>query len=116
VVFIHLHKVLYTLAEEPGFDSLLLLDLVDRLKNASKARFNDKLYIDSKTFSALDSKEMLLIQLADLYTGSINRLLNVSSNSKNHKDELAEYFFETFNLNRLEDELKVEDMTIHMSL
>jgi hypothetical protein len=43
----------------------------------------------------LDSKQHELLQIADLLTGSISRLLNRSSNTKkNQKDEFAEYVCE----------------------
>lgn len=40
---------------------------------------------------AVDSKSNLLIQLADLYTGSVNRVLNPAGEGRNHKDELADF-------------------------
>lgn len=65
--------------EEPGHDRILLADLRDRVEQAAATRFNGLL--SAAEFEPLDSKEALLIQLADLYAGSINRILNVEGSA-----------------------------------
>lgn len=102
-------------ADEKGTDKLLLANLQDKLKQASSTRFDNKLELDQ--FEALDSKDSVLIQIADLFTGSVNRLLNSLADTKNHKDEFAEYFLNNFGVvqNLLMQEVE-GDMTLHISL
>lgn len=57
-------------AEESGYDKLVLADVRDRLA----ARFGDQLAID--VMEAVPSKGSPLVQIADLFTGSINRIVN----------------------------------------
>ena len=77
--------------------------------------FNDELEVDQ--LEALDSKGLVLIQLADLFTGSVNRVLNGTGDGTNHKDEFAKYFLNAFGMkNGLEQKETVGDMTVHLSL
>jgi hypothetical protein len=74
--------------EEESYDKLLLADIRDRLA----ARFGDQLPIDMLV--AVPSRGADLVQVADLFTGSVNRLMNGPSTppaSPNAKDRLAEY-------------------------
>ena len=61
-------------AEQPGYDKLVLADAKDRLQNAAAAQFDGKLILD--VFEAVDSKSNDLLQVADLFTASVNRVIN----------------------------------------
>lgn len=74
-------------AEEPGSDKLLLENVRDRITQAGKSRFNNELKVDH--FEAVDSEDLSLIQLADLLTSSISRVLNVRGDRNAPKDEFV---------------------------
>ena len=79
-------------AEEPGYDRMVLAELGDRLRNAAAGRFNGQLVID--ILEAADSKDNDLLQVADLFTASINRIINPPDpppRNPGPKDELARY-------------------------
>lgn len=61
-------------AEEPSYDKLVLADLTDRLKNAAAGQFGGKLIVD--VVEAADSKSNDLLQVADLFVASLNRVIN----------------------------------------
>lgn len=83
-------------AEEPGADKLMLKQIHDRLEQTAKIKYDDKLYIDE--MRAINSKSLDLIQLADLFTGSINRMLNATGDRTSVKDQFANKFLEEFGL------------------
>jgi hypothetical protein len=102
-------------AEEPGFDKLLLENVHDRITQAGKSRFDDKLKVDH--FEAVDSETLSLIQLADLLTSSISRVLNAKGNRNSSKDEFANYLLKALGMPDGPSEEKVaSDMTYHISL
>lgn len=102
-------------AENPGTDKLMLANLEDKLRQAASNRFDQKLFVDH--LEAVDSKDLSLIQVADLFTGSINRLLNEKEADQNHKYELATYFLDQFGLSDFGKTRKeLGDMTVHISL
>lgn len=102
-------------AESPGPDKLLLADIDDKLKQASKTRFEEKLYVDH--LEAVNSKALDLIQLADLFTSSINRVLNVQSEQEGPKDEFAKHFLGGLGMpHGITKEETLGDMTVHISL
>lgn len=102
-------------AEEPGSDKLLLENVRDRMAQAGKSRFEDKLRIDH--FEAVDSEDLTLVQIADLLTSSIGRVVNTKGDSSNPKDEFANYLLEKIGMPGGPDEEKVSgDMTYHLSL
>jgi hypothetical protein len=79
-------------AEEEGYDRLVLAELRDRLNNAATAQFGGQLIID--VLEAIDSKGNDLLQIADVFTSSINRLLNPPDPAPKvpgPKDDLANY-------------------------
>lgn len=81
---IHLTKDL----EEPGRDKVFLANLKDRVDQAAQALFQSQL--TTSEFETETSNRHALLQIADLYTGSVNRVLN---NQGNHaKDRFAQYF------------------------
>lgn len=102
-------------AEETNLDKLLVANLNDRLGQAAQTHFEKKLVLDQ--VHTVDSKKNTLLQIADVFTGSVNRILNRAGATRNHKDELAEYFLSRFNINlQLPENDKVGDISVHITL
>ncbi len=106
----------YKDAEEPGSDKLLLAKIHDRLTQAASTRFDNQLFPEE--FVAVDSKGQQLVQVADLFTSSLNRILNGTGKGTGPKDKFARYF-----LDRLEipegpkhSEQASGDMTVLLKL
>jgi hypothetical protein len=83
-------------AEEESRDRLVTANLMLDLQNASKSRFDSNLHVSC--VEAVSSKNLVFIQLADLFNGSLNRLLNVGNDAtSNHcKDRFARTFLNRF--------------------
>jgi len=76
--------------EDVGADKLLLADIRQELATASAARFQRRLAFDD--FHAVSSEANELIQIADLFTSSMNRLVNSGGDTgDNPKDEFARH-------------------------
>jgi len=102
-------------SEEANLDKLLVANLNDRLNQVAQTQFEKKLVLDQ--VYTVDSEKNLLLQIADMFTGSVNRILNRSGTTQNYKDELAEYFLNRFNINlQLPENDKVGDISFHISL
>jgi hypothetical protein len=75
--------------EDEGADKLRLLTLRDQLSVECPKQFDNQVQIAA--VSAVQSSSNVLIQLADVFTGSVNRVVNrPESAPRNHKDEVAE--------------------------
>lgn len=79
-------------AEGKGRDLLILAKLRESLTLASGAHFDGQFCVE--TCEALPSKHHALLQLADLYTGSINRSLVRAHTTDRPKDVLADYLLD----------------------
>ncbi len=90
--------------EEIGSDKILMADLEDKLNNASKAQLDDKLRTQS--FESVDSEGNLLIQITDLFTSSVNRVLNTWGDGSKPKDQFAKYFLDIAGINAKESVLE----------
>ena len=102
-------------AEEANLDKLLVANLNDRLGQAAQTQFERNLILDQ--VYTVDSAKNLILQIADMFTGSVNRILNRAGTTSNHKDELAEYFLNRFKINlQLPENDKVGDISVHISL
>ena len=102
-------------AENPGPDKLLLADLEDRLKQAGKALYEGRLYVDR--LYARDSKSNIPLQLADLYTSAVSRVLNAKGKRHSARDRLANYFLGRLGIpHGFLAEEKIGDMTVHLAL
>jgi len=103
-------------AEEVGSDKLMIQQIRERLQQTAKITFDNKLQIDEMT--VIDSKTSVLIQLADLFTSSISRILNREINNQiKAKDQFAEEFLQTFGLTReLNQYDGIGDCAFHASL
>jgi hypothetical protein len=60
------------------------------MRAAAAGEFANRLHLDQE-FEAIDSRTQILIQLADLYAGSINRVLARQQTSQNPKDVFADH-------------------------
>ncbi|MBD8879532.1 DUF3800 domain-containing protein [Rhodanobacter sp. 7MK24] len=89
-------------AEEEVRDKLVVANLTTDLKHASQASFEGKLYVS--LVQAVDSKELVPIQLADLFCGCLARRYNKSNRSPQvngeprAKDRFADEFLSRFNI------------------
>lgn len=102
-------------AEEPGSGKLMLSSIEDRLVQASRYRFDGKLRIDP--FEAINSEKVTFVQLADLFTSSVNRVLNAAGSRKSPKDSFADYFLESIGMpGGPTTEKVVGDITYYLSL
>ena len=75
---------------DDGPDALLLPELARRLTARCREYFKDSVQVDSVVTSASD--ESLLLQLADLFSGSVARIFNKAGDALNQKDEFAAFF------------------------
>ena len=87
-------------AEGEARDQLAVANLTTDLKHASQALFDGKLYVS--LVQALDSKQLVPIQLADLFCGCLARRYNQNrqalANGEPHpKDRFADAFLARFN-------------------
>ena len=78
--------------EEKGRDQLLLAKLAEGLAQSGRTRFEGQLTVDE--FEAVPSDELVLLQIADLYAGSLNRSLNSPGEKHGPKDEFAGFMLE----------------------
>jgi hypothetical protein len=102
-------------AEEIGRDKLILAELETKLKEASKALFDEKLRVDMT--AAVESTENELIQIADLFVSSLNRVLNASGERTSPKDRFADHLLERLGLpDGPTMEERDGDMTVHIAL
>lgn len=100
-------------SEELGADKLLMANLQDRLKQTAATVYENKLIIDSLV--AVDSRSSVFLQVADIMASSANRILSRSGESRNHKDELAEYLLERLGIRPTPDlEVHGGDLAAHI--
>lgn len=101
--------------EEKGRDKLLLAKLKDRVMQAGKGRFSSQLTVDE--FEAVDSQKFDLMQLADLFAGSINRLLNRTGTRDGPKDRFARHLLKVVGMPEgPTGQERVGDLTLHVKL
>lgn len=102
-------------AEEASLDKLRIANLEDRLEQAARSRFGGNLAIDR--LLAVDSKTNVIIQMADLFTASANRVLNVAAPMRNHKDEFAQYLLGRFGIDpSLPENDTLDDLAVHVTV
>jgi hypothetical protein len=76
--------------EGVGTDALAVPELERQLKASCKDYFGGNVVIDSVVPVA--SEDSVLVQLADLFAGSVARVLNKKGGESNQKDEFATFF------------------------
>nr|WP_308314880.1 DUF3800 domain-containing protein [Bacillus sp. T33-2] len=92
-------QITYIKDAEEGESALRLTQIEQLLVDNFKIHYDGELKLNA--FFSLDSKMNRFIQIADLFTGAINRKLNHLRNnpdSMNSKDEFANYVYELFNI------------------
>lgn len=90
--------------EELSKDKLSIMEIELQLQNASKSIFNDNLYVD--VVEVEDSSISPLMQVADLFVGSISRLLNKEEGKEGPKDIFAKTFLEAFGVDTKSEALE----------
>jgi hypothetical protein len=79
--------------EDWNRDKLMLASIQERVADAAAGRFGGNLY--PQPFAALESKNNPLIQIADLFTASLNRKMNHELGSPPHaKDDFASHLLD----------------------
>ena len=73
--------------EQLGQDKIMLAGLRERVDLAGRNTFEGQL--STEEFESLESKNAVLVQLADLYAGSLNRVLNMPAGGTGPKDDFA---------------------------
>jgi Protein of unknown function (DUF3800) len=96
-------------SEEVGIDKLLIADIKDKIVNLSNSQYRNLLFPDLDNFRAQDSKSNYLLQLADLFTSSLNRIINKPGEGNNPKDEFASFFLGALNVNNGIDSFEKQD-------
>ena len=102
-------------SEELGADKLLMANLEDRLRQAAVSVYENRLVVDNLT--AVDSQSSVFLQVADIMASSANRILSRSGESRNHKDELAEYLLERLGISLTPDlDVLTGDLAAHIRI
>lgn len=96
--------------KDEGIDALTIEKLRQYLVSQFKTYFENRLTLNA--FSALPSEVSYFIQIADLFTGSLNRILNKQDNKFNHKDEFADYALTLLGINPKDIKEQVTDKTM----
>jgi hypothetical protein len=99
--------------EEESRDQLFLAKLHEKLSQAAVTIFDKRLRVDE--FFALSSSTQILIQLADLFAGSLNRVLNNPGTGP--KDEFATFFLESVGMpNGPRDSEQADDIAVQLQV
>ncbi len=100
--------------ENQSQDKLFLASLDDKLKQAAQTRFNGNLFVDRLVVH--DSKDNIVLQIADLFTGSIRRTLNQQPGDR-PKDRFARALLSLVGMpGGPSEEITEGDMTLHIQL
>jgi hypothetical protein len=99
--------------EEVGRDKIFLANLHDRISQAGVSRFGGQLL--AADFIPVDSGDHQLVQVADLYTGSINRRVN--SPADGAKDSFAAHFLARLGTPEGPQQTEsIGDLAVHIAL
>jgi hypothetical protein len=101
-------------AEETGQDKIFAAELSDRMKQAAASQFNGDIFVEE--FYAEESSTNVHLQITDLFTSSVGRLLNAEGERKHAKDKFADYFLLKLNRTNVTQSEAVGDMTAHIAL
>ncbi|MGM0970835.1 MAG: DUF3800 domain-containing protein [Bacillota bacterium] len=92
-------QIKYFKDKEDGESALRLSQIQQSLIDNFKLHYEDELTLNA--FMSIDSRTSRLIQVADLFTGAINRRLNhqrKNPSQLNAKDEFASYVYDLLNI------------------
>ncbi|MEH7291838.1 DUF3800 domain-containing protein [Priestia megaterium] len=95
-------QITYMKDAEEGESALRLSQIQQSLVDNFKIHYDQNLKLNA--FMSIDSKMNRFIQIADLFTGAINRKINhqrKNPNTTNAKDEFASYVYELINIEEL---------------
>jgi hypothetical protein len=99
-------------------DRVILSTLREKLIAASGVHFRGGLAVEF--CEAINSKGQPLLQLADLYAGSINRIINRAKTSENPKNVFADFLLDRIRQNAVERFERMDlgdgDSEVHLSL
>ncbi|MFF2445080.1 DUF3800 domain-containing protein [Priestia megaterium] len=122
---IKLPRDVYYYKDSEDGDKLRVRELKQSLTERFKINFEDKLSLED--LNSLESVNFFLIQVADLITSSVARVLNRETDApRNHKDEIAEFildsldidFYKGFTVDNLDENNKFESKqdraTVHL--
>jgi len=100
-------QINYTKELEEGESSLRLKQIEQMISDGFKSEYNDQLILNF--FHSLEAKLSRLIQIADLFTASLNRIYNIQRKnrdlSKNAKDEFAEHLINSIGLTEINNDI-----------
>lgn len=102
--------------EEEGSDERILALLGERLARDHQAVFRGQLYFDIE--DSVSSKTDILIQIADLFTWSVNRRLNEipkRNGAPTWKDDFANWFLDAVQF-EMEEASDYNDRAVHLAL
>lgn len=91
-------------AEEASKDKLALMEIELNLKNAASSLFQGNVYID--VVESEDSSISPLMQICDLFVGSISRVLNKEEGKEGPKDMFAQKFLKAFGVDTSTEDLE----------
>jgi hypothetical protein len=106
--------------EGKGHDTIAVAKLRESLTTASTIHFAGQLTVEA--CETLDSREQPLLQLADLYTGSLNRVLSRQQSSGRPKDVFADGLLDRIRAlggPEVEEQSRIEeigDLHVHLVL
>lgn len=95
-------QIAYFKDDEEGESQLRISKIQQSLIDNFKLHYEEALKLN--VFMSLDSRMNRFIQIADLFTGAINRKINHQKNnpkSENAKDEFADYIYKLLNVETL---------------
>jgi hypothetical protein len=101
-------------SEQPGSDLLRIANIRNRVAQYGQACLDGKLAIGE--FECKPSHQFAVLQIADLFVGSVGRILNPGT-SCNHKDEFAKYLLERIGMPKGPEEFsETKDVSTLFSL
>lgn len=101
-------------AEEAALDRVKSANLEERLKAASKTLFGGMLHV---VVQPVDSVGSVVMQMADLVTASVSRVINRQGGRANQKDELADHVLSNTDIGPgLPENDAIGDLGVHIKL
>lgn len=108
------HAVSLTVDAEQSLDDIARADIKRNIEIAFKATYGeDRLYVGD--VAAVDSRKTVIIQLADVIAGAINRRIN-HKGERGHKDEMADMIIHRLQIQLEPKEVPGIDATTWLSI
>lgn len=107
--------VYYYKDEDEGTDKLRMAELRQLLMERFKLYFEDSLKLCD--FNSLPSRSFYLVQVADLITGSVSRVMNRKADgARNYKDEFAEFVLRELDIDYIKHKAENVDENFKISI